>query len=32
MKKSLYIPFAFLCLLTAMSCIEKNLDPYPPQE
>lgn len=31
MKKSLYIPFAFLCLLSAMSCIEEKLDPCPPQ-
>ena len=31
MKKSPYIPFAFLCLLSAMSCIEEKLDPCPPQ-
>ena len=31
MKKSPYIPFAFLCLLSATSCIEEKLDPCPPQ-
>lgn len=30
-EKSPYIPFAFLCLLSATSCIEEKLDPCPPQ-
>lgn len=31
MKKLSYIPFAFLCLMSAVSCIEEKLDPCPPQ-
>lgn len=31
MKKLSYIPFAFLCLMSAVSCIEETLDPCPPQ-